>query len=76
MDWEQLFDVMASPAGLTRGQSTFDRRDVVQALCERLPASAVTHARRLEAAADRFLASPRAVPLLPDGETLRRTDGG
>jgi conjugative relaxase-like TrwC/TraI family protein len=75
VEWEQLFDVLGSPAGLTRGQSTFDRRDVVQALCARLPAGAVTDARLLEAAADRFLASPRAVALLPDGETFRRADG-
>ncbi len=75
VDWEQLFDVLASPVGLTRGQSSFDRRDVVQALCERLPAGAVIDARKLEGAADRFLASQRAVALLPDGETFRRADG-
>jgi len=43
-DWEQLFDVLASPAGLTRSQSTFDRRDVIQALCERLSAGGVGRA--------------------------------
>jgi conjugative relaxase-like TrwC/TraI family protein len=74
-EWELLFDVLASPVGLTRGQSTFDRRDVVQALCEWIPAGAVIDAHQLEAAADRFLASPRAVALLPDGETFRRADG-
>ena len=75
VEWERVFDVLASPVGLTRAQSTFDRRDVIQALCERLPAGAVSDARQLEAAADRFLASPRAVALLPDGETFRRADG-
>jgi conjugative relaxase-like TrwC/TraI family protein len=75
VDWEQLFDVLASPMGLTRSQSTFDRRDVIQALSERLPAGAVTDALALERAADKFLASPRAVALLPDGETFRRADG-
>jgi len=75
VDWEQLFDVLGSPAGLTQSQSSFDRRDVVQALCERLPVGAVTEARLLEEAADRFHASTRAVALLPDGETFRRADG-
>jgi len=75
MEWEQLFGVLGLPAGLTRSQSTFDRRDVIQALCERLPAGAVTDAHQFEAAADRFLASDRAVALLPDGETFRRADG-
>ena len=69
VDWERVFDTLASPVGLTRAQSTFDRRDVIQALCERLPAGTVTDARLLEAAADRFLASDRTVALLPDGET-------
>ena len=75
VDWERVFDTLASPVGLTRAQSTFDRRDVIQALCERLPAGTVTDARLLEAAADRFLASDRTVALLPDGETFRRADG-
>jgi conjugative relaxase-like TrwC/TraI family protein len=74
-EWERLFDVLASSVGLTRGQSSFDRRDVVQALCEWLPAGAVIDAQQLEAAADRFLGCPRAVALLPDGESFRRADG-
>src|SRR4051812_22448100 len=40
----------------------------VQALCERLPASAVADARAVEVAADRFLGSSRVVALLPERE--------
>jgi conjugative relaxase-like TrwC/TraI family protein len=76
--WERVLDGLASPAGLTHRTSTFSRRDVVQALCDRLPAGAPVDAPALEAAADRFLASSRAVVLLPDGhagEAFRRRDG-
>ena len=64
--------------GLTRRASTFSRRDVFQALCERVPAGALVDARAIEAATDRFLASPHAVALLPahgEGEAYRRSDG-
>jgi AAA domain/TrwC relaxase len=74
---ERMFDALAAPSGLTRDASTFTRRNVIQALCERTPAGARVDARALEAAADRFLASARAVPLLPHGnpEAFRRRDG-
>jgi conjugative relaxase-like TrwC/TraI family protein len=76
--WQRAFDHLASPLGLTRRASTFSRRDVIQALCERVPAGAHVDARVLEAAADRFLASAYAVALLPErgeGEAYRRRDG-
>ena len=78
---ERVFDALVGPAGLTRRASTFTRRDVLQAMCERLPASEVADARSIEEAADRFLGSSRVVPLLPDmtdpdaGEVFRRRDG-
>ncbi len=72
---ERAFDALAAPTGLTRAKSTFDRRDVIQALCERWPAGLVIDALTLEAAADRFLASGRAVALLPADESFRRRDG-
>jgi conjugative relaxase-like TrwC/TraI family protein len=78
---ERLFDALASPSGLTRRRSTFGRRDVIQALCERLPCDAAGDARAIEALADRFLASSRVVLLLPaDGArasnvTFRPRDG-
>ena len=76
--WQRIFAELASPTGLTRRASTFSRRDVFQALCERLPAGAPVDARAIEAATDRFLASPHAVALLPahgEGEAYRRSDG-
>jgi conjugative relaxase-like TrwC/TraI family protein len=76
--WQRVFGELASATGLTQRTSTFSRRDVFQALCERVPAGAAVDARGLEAAADRFLASPHAVALLPgrgEGEAYRRGDG-
>lgn len=79
--WERVFDALAAPTGLTWRSSTFARRDVVQAVCERLPTGAAVDGRALQAAADRFLASSRVVPLLPEremregGEAFRRRDG-
>ena len=76
--WQRIFAELASPTGLTQRASTFSRRDVFQALCERVPAGALVDARAIEAAADRFLASPHAVALLPargEGEAYRRSDG-
>lgn len=78
---ERAFAGLAAPTGLTRRASTFSRRDVLQGLCERLPAGAGVDAISLEVAADRFLASSRVVALLPEaadlerGEVFRRRDG-
>ena len=77
-EWQRTFAVLAAPTGLTRRVSTFSRREVFQALCERLPAGAQVDARAIEAATDRFLASPHVVALLPaqaEGEAYRRRDG-
>ncbi len=59
--WETAYDHLASPEGLTRGASTYTRRDVVIALAERLPAG--TTVRELERRTDAYLASDRAVLL-------------
>ena len=78
---DQLFALLAGPTGLTLRTATFSRRDVVQALSERLPAEMVVSGARLEALADRFLSSERVVALLPgDADTesqlaFRRRDG-
>jgi conjugative relaxase-like TrwC/TraI family protein len=75
-EWQRTFAELAAPTGLTRRASTFSRRDVFQALCERIPAGTLIDARAIEAATDRFLASPHAVALLPaQGEAYRRRDG-
>jgi conjugative relaxase-like TrwC/TraI family protein len=80
-DVDRLFDALASPTGLTRRKATFSRRDVVQALSERLPADLELSASRLEALAGRFLSSDRVVALLPADAvpetrlSFRRRDG-
>jgi conjugative relaxase-like TrwC/TraI family protein len=80
-DFEHLFDGLATSTGLTRRKSTFNRGDVVQALCERLPPGQRLDAALLEGLADRFLASTRVVALLPGEEaresrvSFRRRDG-
>jgi conjugative relaxase-like TrwC/TraI family protein len=52
---------LAAPTGLTAHSSTFSRRDVVRAFCERLGPGA--NAATVERAADRFLAAPEVVAL-------------
>jgi hypothetical protein len=75
VDLERLFAGLAGPVGLTRSQSSIDRGDVIQALCERLPADARVTAAALEATADRFLERPDVVALVPEDGTFRRRDG-
>jgi conjugative relaxase-like TrwC/TraI family protein len=80
-DLARVFDGLSGPAGLTRRRATFSRRDVVQAVAERLPVQLGLSAAELEQLADRFLASDRVVALVPaaaDPETwlaFRRRDG-
>lgn len=58
---DALFAHLGGPDGLTKQASTFTRREVVEALAERLGSSAP--AGRIEQLADRFLASAHVVPL-------------
>jgi conjugative relaxase-like TrwC/TraI family protein len=80
-DLARMFNSLSAPTGLTSRRSTFSRRDVVQALAERLPVELRLSAAAVEQLADRFLASDRVVPLVPsstDPETrlaFRRRDG-
>jgi conjugative relaxase-like TrwC/TraI family protein len=78
---QSIADWMVGPAGLTHRCSTFTRRDVIQAVCERLPAGVPASVADIERIADRFLTSDRAVALavgerrpVRDG-ALRRRDG-
>ena len=85
LDADLLRDVhreLAGRDGLTRTRSSFTRRDVLQAWCERLPAGAPVDVALLERLADHFLASEDAV--VPRGrasrpasrdEVLQRHDG-
>jgi hypothetical protein len=56
----RIFDGLSAPTGLTRRRATFSRRDVVQALAERLPVGFRISAALLEQLADGFLASDRS----------------
>jgi conjugative relaxase-like TrwC/TraI family protein len=81
VDQERLIDELAGPEGLTREASTFSRRDVLRAICERLPMGA--DLAEIEGLADRFLrAEERVIPvtytdddLALAGDTIRRGDG-
>jgi conjugative relaxase-like TrwC/TraI family protein len=80
MEWERAFTRMASPTGLTHRRATFARRDALQALCELVPPEADVVVEELETAADRFLASAHAVPVVGAGSivaspAIRRHDG-
>ena len=84
LDAETIDAVVAEltcPAGLTLQRSSFTRREVIEALCDRLPSGARVDARTLEALADRLLASERVVPLVGPrnleeaGTFFRRRDG-
>jgi Ti-type conjugative transfer relaxase TraA len=57
----KVFAELMAPTGLTAHSSTFTRRDVVRALCERL--GVVADAAAVESAADAFLATPEVVAL-------------
>jgi conjugative relaxase-like TrwC/TraI family protein len=76
----EVADELAGPGGLTHRVSSFSRRDVVRAWCERLPAGADVSSARAERLADRFLASPRAVALVgtsrPPADVVRIRRGG
>lgn len=65
-------DQLAGTNGLTHQQSSFTRRDVIQAWCERLPEGA--DVALIEELANEFLRSERAVPLLSDTNGLAGTD--
>src|SRR5215210_244632 len=60
---ERIGRLLAGPTGLTEQRATFTRRDVLQALCEQLPASAGLRTSDVERIADEFLQSPRAIAL-------------
>ena len=66
-DWVRAFRRLAAPTGLTHRRSTFAPRDVVQALCEAIPAGADVEVREFEAAAEEFLDSDGVLPVL-DGD--------
>ncbi len=72
---------LLSPSGLTAKASTFDRRDLLRAVAERMPAGATV--AQIEATADQVLTHPEVVTLIAPSETIgalgstviRRDDG-
>ena len=72
---------LLSPTGLTARASTFDRRDLLWAVAERMPAGATV--TQIEAMADQVLTHPEVVTLIAPSETIgalgstviRRDDG-
>lgn len=60
---DELRDRLLGPDGLTRQASSFDRRAVLQAWCDQLPAGA--DITTIDQLADRTLTDPRVVPLAP-----------
>jgi conjugative relaxase-like TrwC/TraI family protein len=63
---------LLGPAGVTRHATSFDRPDLLQALCQTLPAGLPVDHRHLEQLADRVLAGRDAVPLLARDENGER----
>ena len=77
-----IIAALASPDGLTAQASTFTRRDVIQAVCERLPAETATTTAGIEQLAEQFLHTadlvcPVAVDANPEGseDVIHRRDG-
>jgi conjugative relaxase-like TrwC/TraI family protein len=75
---EELFAALAAPDGLTAQVSTFGRKEVLQGLCDRLPAGA--DIGQVVSLAKAFVASEHVVAIgVPDrlwtSDVLRRLDG-
>lgn len=80
VDLDALAVDLLSPEGLTKQASSFDRRDLLRAVCQRLPAGATV--AEVEAMADQVLARTEVVrlvqtdgPGLLSSNVIRRTDG-
>jgi conjugative relaxase-like TrwC/TraI family protein len=74
VDVDALYRHLASPDGLTAHRSSFDRRHVIEAVCDRLPNGAPV--AEVLALVDGFLASDLVIALGScDGRLLRRGDG-
>jgi conjugative relaxase-like TrwC/TraI family protein len=78
--WSKAFDALSRATGITSRSATFSNGNVIQALCESLPAGTGVDAGKLERAAKEFLKT-RAVAIVPDAEArdasevFRRRDG-
>ena len=73
----RLVEALVGSDGLTERRSTFTRRDVVEAICDRLPAGTAITAGAVEQLADSVLESLEVVALVDvaERETFVRRDG-
>lgn len=69
---EGLGEQLLASTGLTSKRSTFDRRDLLRAVCEHLPAGTPVSLRTLRALATHVLRDARVVPLLGDAPVSAR----
>ncbi len=79
-DREPLYEDLLSAEGLTKQASSFDRRDLLRAICDRIPAGATV--ADIEEMADQLLARREVIrlveteqPGLLSSNVIRRTDG-
>ena len=73
-DLDSLFGQLAAPDGLTWSRSTFGRRDVIQAICERLPDGAPVD--RIIEWSELFLESDHCIQLAGGSSPTIRTRSG
>ena len=64
LDRAEMCQSLAAASGLTEGQSTFSKRDVIQALCDSLDQGAVVE--KVDALAEGFIESRSVITLHPD----------
>jgi conjugative relaxase-like TrwC/TraI family protein len=68
---QQVIEQMVSPTGLTLHQASFDRRDVMRAWCEDLPAGTKVTLPSLEGLVDDMLQLGAVVPIMDSRARLR-----
>ena len=74
VDIDRLFTDLAGPDGLTKHRATFGRREVIQAICERLPSGAPVES--IIEWSEQFLESPHSVLLAGvHRPAIQRRDG-
>ena len=74
VDIDRLFTDLAGPDGLTKHRATFGRREVIQAICERLPSGAPVES--IIEWSEKFLESPHSILLAGEHRpAIQRRDG-
>src|SRR4051812_962586 len=71
-DTDAVIAALVGADGLTHKRSTFDRRDVLQGVCEQIPAGAPVTLADLRAMATSVVRDESVVPLMPDAPVKRR----